>query len=72
MSATREQRRLLDVLDVCALLADASGDLRAVITRLANRAKTLDEADDIRLLIGVRGSIDQARTSIAALHPDRR
>ena len=70
MSATAEQRRLLDVLDVCALLADVSGDLRAVITRVANRAKTVDEADDLRALIGVRGEVERARVAVARLHPD--
>lgn len=70
MSATREQRQLLDVLDVAALLADVSGDLRAVITRIANRAKTVDEADDLRVLIGVRGEVERAKTAVARLHPD--
>lgn len=70
MSATNEQRRLLDMLDVAALLADVSGDLRAVITRIANRAKTADEADDLRMLIGCRGSVERARTAVVGLHPD--
>lgn len=70
MGATEGQRRLLDVLDVCALLADVSGDLRCVITRVANRAKTVDEADDLRLLIGVRGQVERARAAVARLHPD--
>ena len=72
MGATAEQRRLLDVLDVCALLADVSGELRAVITRVANRAKTVDEADDLRALIGVRGEVERARVAVARLHPDHR
>lgn len=72
MSATPEQRRLLDVLDVAALLADVSGELRAVITRIANRAKTADEADDLRLLIGCRGQVERARAAVARLHPDGR
>lgn len=72
MSATPEQRRLLDVLDVAALLADVSGELRAVITRIANRAKTADEADDLRMLIGCRGSVERAKTAVVGLHPDHR
>ena len=70
MGATGEQRRLLDVLDVAALLADVSGELRAVITRIANRAKTADEADDLRMLIGCRGSVERAKTAVVGLHPD--
>ena len=72
MAATGEQRRLLDLLDVCGLLADVTGDLRCVITRIANRAKTADEADDLRILIGVRGEVERARVAVARLHPDGR
>lgn len=72
MVATREQRKLLDLLDICAALADIDGDLRAVITRIANRAKTVDEADDLRVLIGVRGEVERAKAAVARLHPDGR
>jgi hypothetical protein len=70
MGATDKQQLLLDVLDVCALLADVGRDLRDVITRLANRAKTADEADDLRLLIGARGKVERAKDAVAKLHPD--
>jgi hypothetical protein len=72
MAATVEQRQLLDVLDVCAVLADVGGELRAVITRIANRAKTADEADDLRILIGCRRKVEVARDGVARLHPDHR
>lgn len=72
MTATHEQRRALDVLDACGLLADAQGDIRDVITRIANRAKTANEADDLRILITVRANLAAAQAIIAALHPDHR
>lgn len=72
MTATREQRRLLDLLDVCGVLADVQGDLRDVITRIANRAKTADEADDLAILIGARANLERAQGYIARLHPDHR
>lgn len=72
MTATTEQRRLLDVLDVCSLLADTQRDLRDVCTRIANRAKTADEADDLKILIAARSNLAAAQTIIARLHPDHR
>ena len=72
MSGTPNQRRLLDLLDICALLVDIQDDLRAVITRIANRAKTADEADDLRTLINCRRNAEIARNRIAKLHPDHR
>lgn len=72
MSATTEQRKLLDLLDICAILADVQRDLRDVITRIANRAKTADEADDLRILIDCRRNIETAQTHITRLHPDHR
>lgn len=72
MTATREQRKLLDILDVCGLLADIQSDLRDVITRIANRAKTADEADDLAILIAASTNLAKAQDSIAKLHPDHR
>lgn len=72
MTATANQRRLLTILDADAILVGIRDDLRAVITRIANRARTADEADDLRTLIGARSEIERVLPVIAGLHPDHR
>lgn len=72
MTATAEQRGRLDLLDLVALLSDVGDELRAVITRIANRARTADEADDLKVLIRCRGRLGQAQAQVAAGHPDGR
>ena len=59
-------------LDDDALLVGVMDELRAVITRLANRAMTHDEADDIRTLIACRKELRELQRRILANHPDRR
>ena len=72
MTATANQRRLLTILDADAILVGIRNDLRAVITRIANRARTADEADDLRTLINCRGELERVLPVIAGLHPDHR
>lgn len=72
MSATPEQQAKLDVLEALAMLAGVQGDLRDVITRIANRARSANEADDLRILIACRHNVEVAQASIARLHPDHR
>lgn len=72
MTATTSQRRLLTVLDAAAILAGVRDDLRSVITRIANRARTADEADDLRTLIACRSDLERLQPIVAGLHPDHR
>lgn len=72
MSATPAQRELLDVLDELALLTGIEQDLRDVATRIANRARTLNEADDLRLLIACRAKVATYKAFVARRHPDGR
>lgn len=72
MAPTPEQAWLLAALDLVALYSDVTDDLRAVITRMANRARTADEADDIKLLIRCRRRLDEAKATVAGRHPDGR
>lgn len=72
MSATPAQRELLEVLDELALLTGIEQDLRDVATRIANRARTLNEADDVRLLIVCRTKVAAYKAQVARRHPDSR
>jgi len=72
MTATAKQRRLLTILDAAAVLVGVADDLRAVITRIANRARTADEADDLHTLINCRREVERVLPVVAALHPDAR
>ena len=72
MVATPEQAQQLAVLDRLAVLADVDSDLRAVITRLANRARTDDEGDDVALLIRCRSRLSDYRKLVATYHKDQR
>lgn len=72
MVATPEQAQQLAVLDRLAVLADVDSDLRAVITRLANRARTDDEGDDVALLIRCRSRLSDYRKLVATYHKDHR
>lgn len=72
MAATPEQQRQLDVLDRLAVLVDVDSDLQSVITRLANRARTDDEGDDVALLIHCRSRLSDYRKLVAAYHKDHR
>ena len=67
MGQSPDQLRLDDVDEVLALLTDMDGELRAVATRIANRARTRDEADDVRTVVNVRATLAQAKAGIAAL-----
>lgn len=72
MSGTPEQAAQLAILDRLAILSELDGDLQAVITRIANRARTNDEGDDVRLLIQCRGHLARYRNLVAACHQNRR
>lgn len=72
MSATPAQQGLLDVLDELALLVGVDQKIQAVATRITNRAKTLNEADDVKLLIACRGELQRLKAHIASYHPDGR
>ena len=72
MGATPEDRNQLDILDRLAVLSDIDGTLRDVITRLANRAKTDDEGDDVKLLILCRGRIADYHDLVAQCHRNGR
>ena len=72
MSATPDQRELLDVLDELAMLTGIEQDLRDVATRIANRARTLNEADDVRMLIVCRSKIAAYKARVQRRHPDGR
>jgi hypothetical protein len=65
-----QNRRAIE--NVIAPLVDANVRLRAVITRMAQRARTDDEARDIKEIIAVRANIDRAVKRIAEFHPDAR
>lgn len=69
---TPEQRQQLDVLDALALLADVDQELQATATRMANRARTNAEADDVRSLIRSRATVRTIRDAVARLHQDCR
>jgi hypothetical protein len=70
MVATPEQAQQLAVLDRLAVLVDVDGDLQAVITRLANRARTDEEGNDVALLIRCRGRLREYRALVARCHKD--
>jgi hypothetical protein len=72
MSATPAQQALLDTCDELALLTGIDQELQAVATRITNRAKTLNEADDVKLLIACRGELARLKSYIASHHPDGR
>lgn len=72
MGGTTEQIAQLDVLDRLAVLRDIDEDLQAVITRLANRAKTDDEGDDVKVLIHCRGRLKRYSELVANCHKDGR
>ena len=72
MSATPKDRAQLDILDRVAVLIDIDEDLQCVITRIANRAKTDEEGDDVRKLIHCRSRLVDYRTLEAAQHRSRR
>lgn len=72
MSGTPKQICQLRVLDRLAVLTDLDHDLQAVITRLAQRARTDDEGDDVRLLIDCRIGIARYRALVAQCHKDCR
>ena len=70
--ANPKYRAGCDVLDTDALLVDVLSDLRAVTTRIANRARMNDEADDIRLLIGCTRTVLEVQRRVLQHHPNRR
>jgi hypothetical protein len=72
MGATADQACQLAVLDRLAVLTDLDNDLQAVITRIANRALTDAEGDDVTLLIQCRGHLQRYRAIVAACHNDCR
>ncbi len=69
---TPEQRGQLDVLDALAVLAGLDAELQATATRIANRARTNAEADDVRSLIRSRATVRRLRDAVARLHQDCR
>lgn len=72
MGATADQACQLAVLDRLAVLSDLDGDLQAVITRIANRALTDAEGDDICILIQCREHVRRYRALVARCHKDCR
>lgn len=72
MSATASDQQQLDILDRLAVLSEVDSDLQCVITRIANRAKTDDEGDDVRLLIQCRSHIARLHRLTAAGHKNGR
>lgn len=72
MGGTASQKEQLDVLDRLAILTDLDEDLQAVITRLANRARTDDEGDDVKQLIQCRSHVKRYQALVAKCHNDCR
>lgn len=70
MGATQEQAQQLAILDRLAILQDLDEDLQAVITRIANRALTDAEGDDITLLIQCRNHVRRYKALVARCHKD--
>ena len=61
-----------DLDDIRSHCNEAHEILRAVVTRMAQRARTIPEADDVVLLIRVRGLLYRIQDAASAHHPDRR
>jgi len=72
MSAIPEQACQLAVLDRLAVLSELDAEIQGLITRIANRAKTDAEGDDVNQLIRMRGVIDRYRVLVAQCHNDCR
>lgn len=72
MSAPAQTQCLLDICDELAFITGIDADIRDVATRIANRGRTRDEADDVKLLIECRGKLAQYKTFVASHHPDGR
>ena len=72
MAAAANAQSWLDVLDEIAFVQDIDADIRAVVTRIANRGRTSDEADDIKLLMACRERIASYKTFLAQHHPNYR
>jgi hypothetical protein len=61
-----------DLDDVLAICHDAHDILRAVITRMAQRARTLSEVEDVVELINARGLLYRIEETARKHHPDSR
>lgn len=65
---TFQERRAIE--DALAPLADAQIILRAVITRMAQRARTDEEAKDILELVSIRRDIETTVKRVSEFHQD--
>lgn len=67
-----EFRKRREIEQILAPLADADDRLGPVLTRMVQRARTEDEAQDIQELLTVRRKLQIAKKRIVELHPDGR
>jgi len=67
MGLSPEQSRLDALDEVLALFVGMDTELQAVATRIANRARTRAEADDVRSIVNARATLREARAAITAL-----
>ena len=72
MSATAEQQRNLATCDELAFLVAVDEYLQVLATRIANRGRTLDEADDVHILMELRSEVARRKWNVASRHPDGR
>lgn len=72
MGASPEQARLDAIDEVLAMFVGLDSELQALATRIANRARTRAEADDVRSIVNARATLRDARTAITALTKYRR
>lgn len=61
-----------DLDEVSAVCHEAHDMLRAIITRQAQRARTIPEAEDVVALIELRACLYHIQEAANAHHPDRR
>ena len=68
--STTEFQKRREIEQILAPLADADERLGPVLTRMVQRARTEDEANDIQELLTVRRKLQIAKKRIAELHPN--
>lgn len=72
MAATKDRDKArIELETALAYLVRAEDHLQVAATRIANRLRTLDEADDLHEIAQATASVEEARRTLAGFHPNR-